>query len=78
LTAGEFGPDRAADRAGFPHVLGPHAAGPRVARGLAPGQVPALEGIEDGQQQRRAVEGSRPGAGGEQGRGWERAGAAVG
>jgi hypothetical protein len=37
LTAGEFGPYLAADRAGALEVGGAQAAGLRVARGLAPG-----------------------------------------
>ena len=43
LTAGEFGPDGAADRGGQPGVFGAQAAAVRVAAGLPPGQVPALE-----------------------------------
>ena len=52
LTAGEFGPDTAADRAGQLGVPGPQPAAIGVAAGPAPGLVPALEAAQDRDEQR--------------------------
>ena len=61
LTAGEFGADGAADRGGHTGVFGAQAAAVRVAAGLPPGQVPALEAGQDREQQFLPVQGGRAG-----------------
>ena len=76
LTAGEFGPDGAADRGGQPGVFGAQPAAVRVAAGLLPGAVPVLELSQDGEEQAGAVQ--RGGAGCAQGRGGQRAGTGCG
>src|SRR6476646_486354 len=73
LTAGEFGPDGAADRGRQPGVFGAQPAAVRVAAGPLPGAVPVLELSQDGEEQAGAVQRGRSGC--TQGRGGQRAGA---
>ena len=75
LTAGEFGPDGAADRGRPAEVFLAQPAAVRVAAGLLPGAVPVLELSQDGEQEFLAVQRGRAGRG-ERG-GGQRAGARV-